>query len=866
MKRIFLLLVSLTFLSVLSAHGSPIAKPVPPRSCVPLVDWQFVEESKPAEGGGQIAPPRADADWKRVCVPHVFRQSGIPDDSVGWYRTTLRPKDSDRGQSFYLFLEGAASIKDVFINGQPVGKHRGAFSRSSFNLTPALRFGQANTLDVRVSNTGEETRDCFSRSTLYYVNGGMFRPAWLVKTGAVHVFPEMGSTGVYLTPKNVSDAKADLRIQALASNTLPQKASVQMKASITDPKGRLCGTFEQTRFLAAGETATLETTGKIKAPLLWNLGQPNLYTAKIQLLVEGKVTDEVVEKTGLRTIEWKNDRFFLNGREVQFRGVCKHSQTEYEWNAVDDDETRREWQSMADMGVNAARLAHYPHRALEYDIADAAGIAVWAENGYAGQAWNHPGNEEKTVTPDGEKLTREMVRQNWNHPSILFWSAGNETIPEVVSHYAEVIRSEKDPSRLVTYAANGPLPEKLDFVARNTYDGWYGSHYAGFAELPQNALISETGCGDWITHHIPYGEIQWKVDQFEPEEYAGIFTEFRLQTVFKNDAANRPMFFWWNFREFYDKKFKSNRNTKGLMTLAGMPKDLYFLFASFMAPSKPVLHLCGKQFFLRAFAPDNGIKAYSNAMELRLKLNGIAQEPMKNGDYRLPDSVAKDKKGNITGTVPGIPVSNVFFWKNALQPGRNLIEVSDDRGNTESTVVYQKPAEGCWPEDPHAIVQALKSSNPENRAWLIERPIAPQWPFYTEVDGSSDNTFDLIPKKIEGAAWIATRRLSDPKFKTDLSFRINASSKGATVHVLFSTGRYPIVTLKPTDQAIAETAGKMRSSLSKAGFQAVDADVVWRDHDLNRAQAELWSRTFQPGEEVCIPGETLDYVILLGGR
>ncbi len=223
----------------------------------------------------------------------------------------------------------------------------------------------------------------------------------------------------------------------------------------------------------------------------------------------------MTERVGLRTIAFQDKHFFLNGRETQFRGVNKHAQNEYAWNAVSDDDLRREWQGMADLGANLVRLPHYPHSRLEYDLADERGIPVWAENGFAGQIWTGQGDQEKTVTPDGERLTREMVRQNWNHPSILFWSAGNETIVDVVSHYAGVIRQEEDPARLVTYAANDKEPRNCDFVAHNTYDGWYTSGpYTDFAKLPDNAIVSETGSGDWITHHVPYGTIKWTVDKY----------------------------------------------------------------------------------------------------------------------------------------------------------------------------------------------------------------------------------------------------------------------------------------------------------------------------------------------------------------
>ena len=826
------------------------------RSRTPLVNWLFMEEKAQSD---PIVPP-GTGEWKPVTVPHVFRQSGLPDDVAGWYRQTLQVSDADRGQRFYLMLEGAASVKDVFVNGQHIGQHKGAFSRCFFDLTPALKFDGANMLDVRVTNREEEARNCFSRSSLYYVNGGMFRPAWLVKTRAVHIFPEMGSTGVYLTPKNITAESADLEAGAMVRNAGREPAAVTVRFFVEDPEGTACGEFSAQQAVPAGAVVRLQSTGKIVKPLLWDFAMPNMYSVRVEVSVDGKVVDELTERTGVRTIVWKDQRFYLNGREVQFRGVNKHAQNEYAWNAVSNDEMRHEWKLMTEMGVNTVRLAHYPHSELEYDIADESGIAVWAENGYAGQVWKDPGNEEKTITPDGERLTREMVRQNWNHPSILFWSAGNETILNVVSHYANVIRSEKDPSRLVTYAANAGPAENCDFVANNTYHGWYKGDYPDFAELPENALISETGCGDWITHHVPYGTVKWAVDKYEPEEYADIFTEFRLQTICRNNTANHPMFLWWTFREFYNLKFKKNRNTKGILTLAGMPKDSYYLFQSFLNPGKRVLHLCGRQYFLRTFAPDNGIKAYSNASELQLTLNGVPQEKIKNGSYRLPDTESK-KNGHI----PGIVIDNVFFWKTPLQPGKNVIKVKDDRGESQQMVIYQKNNGTPVPADHSALVQDLASSNPQSPACFIDRPVESQSAFYSEVDGTSDNTFDILPQEVQGAGWIATRRLSDPKLKTDLSFRLNPSATASTVFVLFSTGHYPTVTLKENDPAITVAAAALRAILSTAGFQPASTHEVWRDHDLNRANAELWKVTLQPGAKINLPGQTMDYVVMVKG-
>lgn len=846
----FFILACLAVLSLVSFSGAgPAGKP--PRETIALTEWQFAEDASSTPG-----PPPAEARWKRVSVPHVFRQAGLPDNAAGWYRRTFVPTAGDRDRRIYLRLEGAASVKDVYVNGTHMGRHRGPFSAAAFDLTPSLEMGRENTIDVRVTNRDDEVQDCFSRSTLYYVNGGMFRKALLVKTGAVHIFPDMGSTGVYLTAGNVTESSAGLDVRTVVRNALASPVEATVRHSVTDPGGKPCLRLESRRTIGAGETAVIETAGEIKHPRLWDIRHPNLYTVRTEIHAGGRLLDASEERTGFRTIATRDNRFYLNGREVQFRGVNKHAQTEYDWNAVSDDTLRREWRWMEDLGANMVRLAHYPHSRLEYDIADERGMAVWAENGYAGQLWSGPGNEEKSVTPDGERLTREMVRQNWNHPSILFWSAGNETVLEAAGHYAAVIRNEQDPARLVTYAATGDQrPENCDFVAYNTYDGWYtGGPYTDFTVSPHNDMVAETGAGDWITHHVPYGTIRFKVDEFEPEEYAEMFAEYRLQTVCRNDVENRPMFLWWNFREFYNLKFKQNRNTKGLLTLAGMPKDVFFLFKAFFDPARPVVHLCGRHHFLRATDPGNGIKAYSNADELLLIVNGVAREKIRNGDYRLPDADFKDRR------VAGIPVANVFFWKTPLMPGKNIIEVRDGHGNRDNMVVYQVPA---GVPDPSAPVQDLRSSNPANPAIFLDRPVDAQGPVYTDVDGNSDNTFDLLPKELAGASPIATRRMSDPALKTDLEFRILPSAGGATVFVLFSTGEYPAVTLKPPDPSLRRAADAMRAALEAAGFRPAGNRVVWRDHMLNRAYAELWSRRFGSGEKVKLPGQTLDYAVMV---
>ncbi len=826
-----------------------------PRQKTQLIEWDFCEDMTP--DGSEIVLPE-QAEWTSLEIPHVFRHSGLPDESAGWYRKTFRAAAGDTDKRFYLMLEGAATVKDVYINGMHVGKHRGAYTASAFDLTPGVKLGQSNTILLRVSNRDSESADCLSRSTLYYINGGLYRKAWLVKTSAVHIYPDMGSVGVYIKPQNITADRANLNIRTYVKNPLDKPVDVTVNYVVTDPDGVECARFDVQKTLEPNETSVLGATEVIEQPKLWDLKQPNLYSVRTELWAGGELSDVITERTGFRTIAVRDNMFYLNGRRFIARGVNKHHQSEHDWNALSDEELRWEWEMMIDMGSNTVRLAHYPHSRLEYSIADESGIPVWAENGLAGQLWNDPGNEEKHITVDGERITREMVRQNFNHPSILFWSSGNETIQEVASHYAGVIKEEDD-TRLVTFAANRNNPEHTDFVAFNTYDGWYGGHFMDFRDRGKNTFISETGAGSWITHHIPYGTIKWDVDNFESEEYAGIFAEFRLQTVCVDDVANRPMFLWWNFREFYNLKFKKNRNTKGIITLGGMPKDIYYLFKAFYSPDNPVLHICGRHYFLRQIAPDNGIKVYSNASEVELILNGVSQGVHENGDYKLPDSEKKQRDGSVT-TVTGATVNNVFFWKAPLRSGRNVIEVIDDRGKSDGIVLYQKPAKGMMPVEANAAVALLKSSNTNNAAVFINRPVESQGPIYYDVDGSSDNSFDVLPKQLEGSAWITTRRLSDPSMKTDISFRL---TENADVYVFHSTGTFPKIILREPDEQIQQAAAALAQTLSEAGFINTGIKTMWRGHDMWLAHCGLWSKQCKAGETIEIPGHTLDYVILI---
>ena len=561
---------------------------------------------------------------------------------------------------------------------------------------------------------------------------------------------------------------------------------------------------------------------RVERPRLWSTADPHLHAVVTEVLADGRVTDRVRERFGFRDFRWDGRRFTLNGAPILLRGVGKHQETEARLSAVTDEDLRQEWKLIEDLGANFVRLAHYPHARLEYDLADEKGVLVWAENGHS---------NERKVNETGDRITREMVLQNYNHPSIVMWSVGNETGYLRVNRYAAVVKAT-DPHRIVAYASNTGRKGKrfypdLDLIAQNTYRGWYRGHAWEFEKFALSMqLVSESGAGAVVSNHIGHSRPWHVVDEFEPEEYRQVLGEVHFQVVFRDHPQALPMYTVWNFRDFGTEKYKGRLNTKGLLTGAGFKKDVWYLYRSLLRPDVPLVHLASKTHFLRRGAADDGIKAYSNAPALTLTVNGRDHGRRANGEHRHHN---------------GRAVANTFFWKVPLDRGRNELRVRDAAGHEDAAVVYYAGKGAARPAD-EGPVRGLASSNPDSEAWYIDQPVQEQWPFYHEFDGSADNTFDTLPAEVRGAGWISTRRLSKPEARTDLSF---ALALPATVFV------------------VASEEAALERTLAGAGFRDTGTRGVWRDNALLLVPYRLYSRPAREGERIAVTGVTADYVVLV---
>lgn len=828
--------------------GPSAAIPKEPRQPVLLsgAGWEFsgatASETLPEPGSAAYSR----AAWSTVSVPHTFN-TRLDYDTLqqGWYRRKIDVTPAMRGKRLFLIFEGVTSVADVFVNGHHLGQHRGAYTRFLFDATSALHAGPGNQLAVRVDNRRSEITDLFPNGTrLYKLWGGINRKVWLLATDPLHIDPtDYASPGVYITPSEVSTASAKLSIQVLLRDDPIGAAAARtarLRATLLDPAGKIVKVLDRPAAVEQGERTSATLTGNVEHPRLWEFGHPNVYHVRVEVLMDGRVVDAVTQPTGFRSVQFDfaGNKVFVNGRRTRFFGADIHQELEGKGNALSDDEIRASFDTMQDLGVNFMRLPHYPHSELEYDLCDQNGIFCWAENGHS--------NDEKFLAA-GEQITTEMVKQNYNHPSIALWSVGNESRGETADAAVPVVRA-LDPTRPVVVA--NMKCSLCDLRAINTYPGWYG--HKGFRDYMPEGFITEVGGGGVVTTHTDYNRADWRVDKYEPEEYQQLVAENNMSKAINPANDKLAMFLWWTLRDFSDTKYKGpvGINTKGLLTYAGDKKDVYYLYRSYLRPDDPVVHITSKRYFLRRGAVDNGIKVYSNAKGLTLKLNGHVVSTLDNGEYFQPSGPYIDRTAPPKDTSPQ-EIDNVFYWPVPLRTGRNAISVDDGLGHSDSAVVYFE-GDHSLPEvqsPKGALISDLQSSSAANPAYFIDAPVQAQWPIYYDLDGTADNSWSGLPAALQGARWIALRRVTKEGEATTVSFEAKWPETVYVAATVTAAGISPKV---------------VPDFLKQARFAPVaGGDFVWRNNGLFLVPGRIYSRRIHAGEIVQIALGGTDAVVLV---
>jgi beta-galactosidase len=655
------------------------------RTVIPFDNaWRF---AKAPAGSGFSEPGFADAGWEAVSLPHTWNAQDGQDGGNdyfrgdGWYRKSFASEPAWSGRRVWIEFGAANRVAEVWLNGRRVGEHRGGYALFRFDLTDFLApRGQPNLLAVRVNNTTNGLIPLAGDFTFF---GGLYRPARLVVVPAAHLaLGDQGSPGVYVDTELPAGAQAVAKVRVLLENNGPEATGLQLRTVLRDATGKEVVTATQPVSVGA-QGATANVRLAVSAAHRWNgRTDPYLYRLTVELRRGTALLDTVEQPVGFRTFQVDAQQgFLLNGKPYSLHGVNRHQDRLNMGYAITPREHREDFALIQELGATAVRLAHYQQDDLAYSLADSMGLLVWAELCFVNEAVSpNPDFADNAVAQ-----LRELIRQNYNHPSIFCWSLGNETTKEIVEpadvllQRLQVVAKQEDPGRPTTYASHqsdeDPRNFRTDLLAYNKYFGWYNDDYDDFgpwldrwhAKHPDRPLgISEYGAGASIFQHDPKAVGRARSEPpsggWHPEEGQSEFHErYWLQ------MQARPWLwctFVWNMFDFAVDGRKEGdapgRNDKGLVTYDRRTrKDAFFWYKANWTDA-PMVYLTSRRHTQRTDAV-TAVKVYSNCDKVELRLNGASLGERTAADHR-------------------------FIWKDVtLKPGGNRLEAIGTKG--QKTVV-----------------------------------------------------------------------------------------------------------------------------------------------------------------------------------
>jgi beta-galactosidase len=424
------------------------------RQYIPLVQtWRF---NKGAIEGAQKTDFN-DSEWNEIKLPHTWNTDLINGKGyykgAAWYRTTLPITPEMMGKRLFLRFEGALTIAEVFLNGQKIGRHKGGYSAFAYEITSTVNWNSSNVLAVRVDNS--YNKDVVPVGDRLFTRfGGIYRPAWLLVTDKVYITPlDYASPGVYIRQEQVTDKRAELEITTKVSNVSKEPKELTVITTIFDADGQQVARTSNDMRISSRQTAPLVQKLSLDEPRLWNgRKNPYIYRVTVQLTNHGKTMDQVSQPLGLRYFHVDKDKgLFLNGRHLDLYGVSRHQEWEHEGSALTDEHHKEDIDLIMELGARGVRLAHYQQAETVYSLCDRNGLIVWAEIPVTPPY--QKGNAKFLANAKQQLI--ELIRQNYNHPSILFWGLYNEVnIPEADVQKLYDLAKAEDPTRLVTAASS----------------------------------------------------------------------------------------------------------------------------------------------------------------------------------------------------------------------------------------------------------------------------------------------------------------------------------------------------------------------------------------------------------------------------
>ena len=584
--------------------------------------WGFSKEALEA-------PTTMPERWNWVNIPHTWNNIDGQDGGNDLYRGTafyakeLEKIDLPKADRYFLEIQGANSSAILYINGKKLANHDGGYSTWRVDITDALE--DKNLFVFEVDNSQNDR--VYPQNADFTFYGGIYRDLNIIAVSESHFDLEYyGTPGIKVTPEVVGkDAKVE--VEVFVKN---EKETQKLVYTLKDAEGNV---------VAEKETPASETVAsfEIENVHLWHgKKDPYLYTAEVCLKDEEEVLDNVSARFGCRTFEIHPENgFILNGEEYPLRGVSRHQDRWGIGNALLKEHHDEDMDLICELGATTIRLAHYQHDQYFYDLCDERGIVVWAEIPYI--STHMPNGRENTISQ-----MKELVVQNYNHPSIIVWGLSNEITmhgdsDEDLRENHVILNDlvhEMDKTRLTTMACvsmcsmDDPYVQIPDTVSYNHYFGWYGGDTSQngpwFDEFHAKYPNIPIGCSEYGCEAL-----NWHTSDPQQGDYTEEYQAYYHEELIKQFYTRKYM--WathvWNMFDFgadsRNEGGENGQNHKGLITFdRKYKKDSFYAYKAWLS-DEPFVHICGKRYVDRVEETTKVI-VYSNQPEVELFANGVS--------------------------------------------------------------------------------------------------------------------------------------------------------------------------------------------------------------------------------------------------
>lgn len=576
--------------------------------------WRFLKDNNLKDINDYLS---STEKGEIIDIPHTWNAKDAIDENkgyyrgLGWYARDVTVPSTFRDKQLFLLFEGVNTVADVYINGQLAGHHVGGYTRFIISVSEFITFAAAEpytTFEVLVKADNSYNEDIPPLSGDFTFFGGIYRDVNLIvkEKQHFHIEPD-ASNGVFINTPKVSAENAEITLRTIIKNDARSAHELKFVTKIYDPENALIS--KKTRFLNAveGEVHSLDIKlDDIANPRLWSPDAPNLYTVVCEILdtKSGRKLDESINPLGLRWFSFDKDAgFFLNGAQLKLIGTNRHQDYPGLGNALPDHIHIEDVIKMKEMGSNFLRISHYPQDEAILGTCDRLGILTAIEIPIINRI-----TESEAFTRNCLSAQLEMIRQNYNHPSLIIWAYMNEVLlgkkyeddQERYNQYTRHVRDlaqqledltrKEDPYRYTMISNHASLAAYKDagltevpmIVGWNVYEGWYGADLGKLLpslekihkSVDRPLIITEYGAGaDPRLHTL--NPIRYDFTQ----EYSTVFHKHYLELIEKlTYVAGANV---WNYADFISENRSDavqSVNSKGLLGIDRKPKDVFYYY------------------------------------------------------------------------------------------------------------------------------------------------------------------------------------------------------------------------------------------------------------------------------------------------